>query len=391
MWPFGSRKHKTLSHAVLAGDIRAVRRMLDQGADPNKCDPDDDAFPIHYALNHGPEMVQLLVDHGADVNIPSQRNGAMPLAFAEAHGYGEVASILRKARGRLRTGNEELSMDPRFRLQIEPKISELVLMAHINFPTDNPETIAELVEGKLNLEFPKNMPPHDQERIWKEVRALIRKECGVKDYLRGIEKPVPSPEDVMRTYGMSEDELTRRFLEHLIEEGKNPFVDLPERFIMETEQKYPDLLALARDKFPRPEAAHSKKSPRTPQVPRTWDNLPSMAMVPVPEPFSFQTLTAYVSEEASDKQLVCIVVWGWTASQEEAFRHIQELYRFADDPSLVLMRFTAPVPGNEQLIVRASFMRDIAPHVTATRLRDLIDELSLLARERGFHTTTVQR
>lgn len=75
MWPF-SKKPKPLSHAVLAGDVGAVRRMPDKGADPNKCDPDDDAYPIHYALNHGPETVQLLVDHRADVNIPSPRNGA---------------------------------------------------------------------------------------------------------------------------------------------------------------------------------------------------------------------------------------------------------------------------------------------------------------------------
>jgi hypothetical protein len=145
------------------------------------------------------------------------------------------------------------------------------------------------------------------------------------------------------------------------------------------------------DKFPRSEAPHSKASTRGPQVPRTWDNLPSMAMVPVTEPFSFQTLVGYVSQEASDKQLVCIVVWGWTVSQAQAFWHIQELYRFADDPSLVLMRFTAPAPSDEQLIVRASFMRDIASHVRATRLRELIDELSRLARGRGFHTATVQR
>src|SRR5436309_8956141 len=101
-------KHKTLSHAVLAGDLRAADKMLNKGADPNRCDPDDNAYPIHYALNHGPEMVQLLVDHGADVNIPSQRNGAMPLALAESRGYTEVAAILRKAGARLRTGQEEL-------------------------------------------------------------------------------------------------------------------------------------------------------------------------------------------------------------------------------------------------------------------------------------------
>lgn len=180
MWPFGSRKHKTLSHAVLAGDIRAARTLLEQGADPNRCDPDDTAYPIHYALNHGPEMVQLLVDHGADVNIPGRGN-ATPLAKAESRGYTEVASILRKAGAHLRTDNEEFTMDPRFRLQIEPKIREFVVIARINFPTESPERIVELVEGKINLEFPKNMSLQEQERIRKDVRALIMKECGVKD------------------------------------------------------------------------------------------------------------------------------------------------------------------------------------------------------------------
>jgi len=238
MWPFGTRKYKTLSSAVLAGDIRAVHRMLKQGADPNKCDPDDTAYPIHYALNHGPEMVQLLVDHGADVNIPSPRNNAMPLAIAESEGYAEVASILRRAGARLRTGNEEFAMDPRLRLQIEKKIRELVLMARIYFPTASPEALAERVEEKLNLEFPRNMPPQDKERIRKEVRALIRKECGVKDYLRDIEKPVPSPEEVMAKTGMTEDELTRRFMEHLIQQGKNPFEDMPEHMLRDAEKKF---------------------------------------------------------------------------------------------------------------------------------------------------------
>ena len=270
MWPFDSSKHKTLSHAVLAGDIRTVRRMLDRGADPNKCDPDDNAYPIHYALNHGPEMVQLLVNHGADVNIPSQRNGAMPLAFAEAHAkdtdapwegylfntpscmraqYAEVASILRKAGARLRTGHEEFAMDPRYRLQIEPKISYLVVIARINFPTETPEQIAEHVEEKLNLEFPRNIPSQEQERIRKDVRALIKKECGVKDYLRGVENPVASPEEVISKTGMSEDELTRRFMEHLIQQGKNPFKDMPEHFLRDAEKKFPDLVQLARRKF----------------------------------------------------------------------------------------------------------------------------------------------
>jgi len=161
----------------------------------------------------------------------------------------EVASILRRADARVRADNEEFSMDPRVRLQIKPKISMLVVMARITFPTESPERIADRVEGKLNLEFPRNMPLQEQERIRKDVRALIMKECGVKEYLGSEKKPVPSPEEVMRRTGMSEDELTRRFMEHLIQQGKNPFEDVPDHFLRDAEKKFPDLVRLARRKF----------------------------------------------------------------------------------------------------------------------------------------------
>jgi acetylornithine deacetylase/succinyl-diaminopimelate desuccinylase-like protein len=194
-------------------------------------------------------MVQLLIDHGADVNIPSQRNHAMPLAFAESHGYTEVAAILRKAGGRLRTGEEELNLDPRIRLQIEPKISTLVFTARMHFPTATPEVIAERVEEKLNLEFPPSMSPQDRERVWKDIRALIKKECGVEDYLKGTERPVPSPEEVMAMTGISEHELTRRFMEHLIQSGKDPFAEMPAEMLRNAEKDFPDLVQLARRKF----------------------------------------------------------------------------------------------------------------------------------------------
>jgi hypothetical protein len=248
MWPFDSKKHKTLTDAVRSGDLRAVRKMLAAGANPNVPAANDDTVPLFYALHEGPEMVRLLIEHGADVNV-SGRGGATALAKAESRGQSEVAAVLRAAGARLRTGNEEFTMDPRFRLQVEGKIGQLVLMARINFPTANPDTIAERVEEKLNLEFPMNMPPHEQENIRKEVRALIKKECGVKDYLRGVEKPVPSPEEVMAKTGMSEDELTRRFMEHLIQEGKNPFKEMPEQMLRDAEKKFPDLSELARRKF----------------------------------------------------------------------------------------------------------------------------------------------
>jgi hypothetical protein len=54
------------------------------------------------------------------------------------------------------------------------------------------------------------------------------------------------------------------------------------------------------------------------------------------------------------------------------------------------MRFLAPVPGEEQVIIRASFMRETVSQVTASNLFDLIERLSQLAGEKGLNTTTVE-
>jgi len=243
------RKYDTLVGAIMAGDRRAVRKMLDQGSDPNRHDEGHSAFPLHCALNHGAEMVQLLIDHGADVNIPSRKTDAMPLAMAESRGYPDVAAVLRKAGARLRTGTEELSLDPRLRLQLEPKIEELHWKARMYFPDKSPEEIAGHVEEKLSIEFPSNMPEEQRESIRKDVRALIKKKCGVTGYLKDTKRPIPNPKDVMAMTGMSESELTRRFIEQLIQEGSNPFDDMPAEFTRQLESDFPDLASLARRKF----------------------------------------------------------------------------------------------------------------------------------------------
>ena len=389
---FSFRRYKSLSQAVLAGDARAARKMLEGGASPNQVDPDDDASPIHYGINHGPEMVQLLIDYGADVNIPSPRTHAMPLACAEARGYTAVAAVLRKAGARLRTGDEELALDPRLRLQLEPKIRMLVLTAQDYFPTATPDVIAERVGEKLNLEFPAGVASQDRERVWKDVRALVKKECGVKDYLKGTERPLPAPADVMAKTGMSEHELSRRFMEHLLKEGNDPFAGLPDDVLRDSEKEFPDICELARRKSGSAATggvpAGRQKEPY--QAPRTWDNLPSLVMTPVPNPFSYAVVVDSILREARDKELVSLVHLGWTTSKEDAQRRIQLLYEFADNPRLVLMRFLAPVPGTEQVIIRTWFMRETVSQVKATNLFELAERLSELAREKGLNTTTAE-
>jgi hypothetical protein len=125
-------------------------------------------------------------------------------------------------------------------------------------------------------------------------------------------------------------------------------------------------------------------------APRTWENLPSMVMTPVPKGFSYSQVVGLIANQAPDKELVCLVYWGWTSSQEDAARRMNLLYAFADDPDLVLMRFLAPIPGQEQIIVRASFMRDTVSKVSESNLFDLAERLSHLAMVKGLHTTTVE-
>jgi hypothetical protein len=105
------------------------------------------------------------------------------------------------------------------------------------------------MEEQLKLSFPSELSEEERESIRRDIRALIRKECGVKDYLKGTDRPVPTPEEAMAQTGLSEHELTRRFLEHLIHEGKDPFAGIPEHFLRQAERDFPDLLDLARRKF----------------------------------------------------------------------------------------------------------------------------------------------
>src|SRR4051794_15031767 len=86
--------YETLSDAVRDGDLRAVRKMLATGTDPNAVPPNDDIVPLFYALHEGPAMVRLLIDHGAKVNLAG-RGGATPLAKAEARGQRDIAAVLR--------------------------------------------------------------------------------------------------------------------------------------------------------------------------------------------------------------------------------------------------------------------------------------------------------
>ncbi|MCK4817176.1 ankyrin repeat domain-containing protein, partial [bacterium] len=166
---FQSKKAKNLVDAVRSGKLRVVRKLLEQGADPNVFEPNDNlGYPLHYALNESPEMVQLLIDFGADINVMG-RGGATPLAKTQSRGLSGVAAVLRSAGAELHSSQDEFWMDPVFRLQIQKNIGQLVLLARMHFPTANPEEIVEKVESKLDFQFPQGTSSLEQEIMKKEM------------------------------------------------------------------------------------------------------------------------------------------------------------------------------------------------------------------------------
>lgn len=56
-------------------------------------------------------------------------------------------------------------------------------------------------------------------------------------------------EAAMKKTGKSEDELMHDFMEYLIRDGKNPFQKMPVHHLRKAEEKFPDLIELARRKF----------------------------------------------------------------------------------------------------------------------------------------------
>ena len=77
-----STKAEELSAAARRGDAAAVRKLLDEGVDPNTKFRYD-VTALTYACDHGHlEVVKVLLDHGADVNVKDTFYGSTPLMLA---------------------------------------------------------------------------------------------------------------------------------------------------------------------------------------------------------------------------------------------------------------------------------------------------------------------
>jgi uncharacterized protein len=85
-----------LVDAVNAGDVKAVRALIDQRVDVNMAEPDG-TTPLHRAVDRDvPDIVRLLVRAGANANA-ANRYGATPLWLAALNGNAATIGVLLEA------------------------------------------------------------------------------------------------------------------------------------------------------------------------------------------------------------------------------------------------------------------------------------------------------
>jgi len=84
-----------IHEAARAGDLEALTRLIEEGADVNAARPDG-ITPLHWAAQEGRiEVVRLLLSRGADPSIRAG-NGWTPLHYAAASGHDEILALLRR-------------------------------------------------------------------------------------------------------------------------------------------------------------------------------------------------------------------------------------------------------------------------------------------------------
>lgn len=98
---YASGRDAELIAAAGRSDLKAVERLLKEGANANTRDVLSLRPIMHAARNGSTEIMRMLLDRGADPNVKSQ--GFTPLGIAALNGFHYVAELLIKAGARLDT------------------------------------------------------------------------------------------------------------------------------------------------------------------------------------------------------------------------------------------------------------------------------------------------
>ena len=98
---FASGRDAELIAAAGRSDLKAIERLLKEGANANTQDVLSMRPIIHAARNGSVEIVRMLLENGADPNVKCE--GFTPLGIAALNGYRHVTDLLIRAGARLDT------------------------------------------------------------------------------------------------------------------------------------------------------------------------------------------------------------------------------------------------------------------------------------------------
>lgn len=86
-----------LIDAVIENDIKAVQKLLAEGADPNLILDIARITPLHFAAqNNAVAAAELLINAGADLRAKIDPEGLTPLDIAKLHENKEMIQLLER-------------------------------------------------------------------------------------------------------------------------------------------------------------------------------------------------------------------------------------------------------------------------------------------------------
>jgi len=237
---FSSRK--SLEDVVRVGKLRAARRILLKGATQT-----DIEACIGPAVHSRLPMVELLVQHGANVNHQNRDTGRTPLHHAASCGYRDIAMFL------IENGADVNAIDHEGRTPLDLTLEMDIISDSFVYAG----ATRQLPEMPIRQFLVYARTSYARDSVHSDYLAEHRGKTSVAELLKAYgtrRGRVRIPEGLLfqlrlRYPTTSVDELTRQFMIDLIESGTDPFEDMHTLILGEACQKYPEIIAMARQKF----------------------------------------------------------------------------------------------------------------------------------------------